>query len=208
MVVGDIASGTDVLVIGGGPGGYVAAIRAGQLGLDTTLVERDAIGGVCLNRGCIPSKALISATDVAHEAAHAEELGITADPDVDVGAMVDWKQGVVEQLTGGVESLLEAAGVNVMTGRAEFAGENRARVVSSGEGEGAETVEFERAIVATGSRPIELPGFAYGEGPVIDSAAALELEAAPDRLVVVGAGYIGMELSTVFAKLGSDVTVV
>ncbi|MDZ7702399.1 MAG: dihydrolipoyl dehydrogenase [Halobacteriales archaeon] len=208
MVVGDIASGTEVLVIGGGPGGYVAAIRAGQLGLDVTLVESDDIGGVCLNRGCIPSKALISASDVAHEAATAEELGITADPTVDLGKMVEWKQGVVDTLTGGVEGLLEANGVTVMHGRAEFADEGKARVVSGGEGEGAETVEFEHAIVATGSRPIEIPGFEYGDGPVIDAAAALELEAVPDRLVVVGAGYIGMELSTVFAKLGSDVTVV
>lgn len=208
MVVGDIASGTDVLVIGGGPGGYVAAIRAGQLGLDTTLVERGDIGGVCLNRGCIPSKALISAGDVAYDAGHAEEMGITASPEVDFPTMVDWKQGVVDRLTGGVETLLDGAGVSVMSGRAEFDGPNRARVVSDGEGEGAESVEFEHAVVATGSRPIEIPGFAYGEGPVIDAGAALELEAVPDRLVVVGAGYIGMELSTVFAKLGSDVTVV
>ncbi len=208
MVVGDIASGTDVLVIGGGPGGYVAAIRAGQLDLDVTLVERDAVGGVCLNRGCIPSKALLSASDVAHAAATAEEMGITASPEVDLGAMVDWKQGVVDQLTGGVSKLLEASGVTVMAGRAEFAGEGRARVVHEGAGEGAETVEYEHAVVATGSRPVELPGFAFGEGPVLDSAAALELEEVPDRLVVVGAGYIGMELSTAFAKLGSDVTVV
>jgi dihydrolipoamide dehydrogenase len=208
MVVGDIASGTEVLVIGGGPGGYVAAIRAGQLGLDTTLVERDHVGGVCLTRGCIPSKALISASDVAYEAGHAEALGITASPEVDLETMVEWKQGVVDQLTGGVEQLLEGNGVAVMAGRAEFAGADRARVVSDGEGEGAETVEFEHAIVATGSRPIEIPGFEYGEGPVLDSAAALELDEVPDRLVVVGAGYIGMELSTVFAKLGSDVTVV
>ncbi len=110
MVVGDIASGTEVLVIGGGPGGYVAAIRAGQLGLDTTLVEAGDIGGVCLNRGCIPSKALISASDVAYEAGHAEELGITADPSVDLETMVEWKQGVVEKLTGGVGQLLDANG--------------------------------------------------------------------------------------------------
>jgi dihydrolipoamide dehydrogenase len=208
MVVGDIASGTEVLVIGGGPGGYVAAIRAGQLGLDTTLVERTAVGGVCLNRGCIPSKALISASDLAYEAGHAEELGISADPAVDLGRMGEWKQGVVDKLTGGVGQLLEANGVTVMTGRAEFADETSVRVVSDGEGEGAETVEFEHVILATGSRPIEVPGFTFGEGPVLDSAAALDLETVPDRLVVIGAGYIGMELSTVFAKLGSDVTVV
>ena len=208
MVVGDIASGTDVLVIGGGPGGYVAAIRAAQLDLDTTLVEADAVGGVCLNRGCIPSKALLSASGLAHDAGTAEELGIVADPMVDLAAMGEWKQGVVDRLVGGVASLLEANGVTVLEGRAEFAGADRARVVHQGEGEGAETVEFEHAIVATGSRPIELPGFAPGEGPVLDSAAALALEEIPDRLVVVGGGYIGMELSTVFARLGSDVTVV
>ncbi|MFB6359843.1 MAG: dihydrolipoyl dehydrogenase [Halobacteriales archaeon] len=208
MVVGDIASGTEVLVIGGGPGGYVAAIRAGQLGLDTTLVERDAVGGVCLNRGCIPSKALISASDLAYRAGHAEDMGITADPTVDLDRMVDWKGGVVDTLTGGVGQLLESNGVHLMSGRAEFADENSVRVVSDGEGEGAETVEFEQAVLATGSRPIEIPGFAYGQGPVIDSATALDLETVPDRLLVVGAGYIGMELSTVFAKLGGDVTVV
>ena len=208
MVVGDIASGTEVLVIGGGPGGYVAAIRAAQLDLDVTLVEADAVGGVCLNRGCIPSKALLSASGVAHDAATAEEMGIHADPEVDLGTMGTWKQGVVDGLTGGVASLLDANGVTVIEGRAEFAGDHRVRVVHQGEGEGAETVEFEHAIVATGSRPIELPGFAFGEGPVLDSAGALSLEAVPDRLVVVGGGYIGMELSTVYARLGSDVTVV
>jgi len=208
MVVGDIASGTEVLVIGGGPGGYVAAIRAAQLGLDTMLVERAELGGECLNRGCVPSKAMLSGSGLAYEAGHAEAMGITATPEVDLSTMVEWKRGVVDKLTGGVAALLDAAGVTVKTGRAEFAGGKRARVVSAGEGEGAETVEFEHAIVATGSRAIEIPGFAFGEGPVIDAAAALELDEVPDRLVVIGAGYIGMELSTVFARLGSDVTVV
>ncbi len=208
MVVGDIATGTDVLVIGGGPGGYTAAIRAGQLDLDVTLVEKGAIGAVCLNRGCIPSKALLSSSGLAHEAGHAEEMGITADPKVDVGRMVDWKDGVVTQLTDGIGKLCDAVDVHRIDGRAEFADANKARIVHEGAGEGAETIEFKHAIVATGSRPIELPGFDFTDGPVIDSAQALDLDAAPDRLVVIGAGYIGMELSTVFARLGTDVTVV
>jgi dihydrolipoamide dehydrogenase len=208
MVVGDVTTGTDVLVIGGGPGGYTAAIRAGQLGLDVTLVEADAYGGTCLNHGCIPSKAMISATNVAHDARGAEEMGIHADPAVDLAGMVEWKDGVVDQLTGGVEKLCKAAGVELVSGRAEFASETTARVVHSGEGQGAETVEFDHAVVATGSRPVEVPGFAFDGERILSSRDALALDSVPERLVVVGAGYIGMELSTVFAKLGADVTVV
>ncbi|MFB6301376.1 MAG: dihydrolipoyl dehydrogenase [Haloferacaceae archaeon] len=208
MVVGDIATGTEVLVIGGGPGGYVAAIRAAQRGLDTTLVERDAYGGTCLTVGCIPSKALITGADLAHEAGHAEEMGIHADPAVDMAAMADWKDGVVDQLTGGVEKLCKANGVQLVEGTARFVDEETARVAHGGEGQGAETVEFEHAVVATGSRPMELPGLPLEDDPVLDSAGALALESVPERLLVVGAGYIGMELSTTFAKLGSDVTVV
>jgi len=208
MVVGDISTGTDVAVVGAGPGGYVAAIRAGQLGLDVTLVEKDAYGGTCLNYGCIPSKAMITASDVAHEAGGAEEMGVYADPEVDVAEMVDWKDGVVDQLTGGVEKLCKANGVNLVEGRAEFAGGDKLRVVHGGDGQGSETIEYEHAIVATGSRPIEVPGFDFGDDPVLDSRQALAMDELPDSIVVVGAGYIGMELSTVFAKLGVDVTVV
>jgi len=208
MVVGDISTGTDVAVIGAGPGGYVAAIRAGQLGLDVTLVEKDAYGGTCLNYGCIPSKAMITASDVAHEAGNAEEMGVYADPEVDVAEMVGWKDGVVDQLTGGVEKLCKANGVNLVEGRAEFAGNDKLRVVHGGDGQGSETIEYEHAIVATGSRPIELPGFEFDSERVLDSRAALAMDDLPESMVVVGAGYIGMELSTVLAKLGVDVTVV
>ncbi|WP_408956842.1 dihydrolipoyl dehydrogenase [Natrinema sp. 74] len=207
MVVGDVTTGTDVLVIGAGPAGYVAAIRAGQLDLDVTLVEKDAYGGTCLNYGCIPSKALITATDVAHEAATAEEMGIHADPAIDLAGMMDWKDSVVEQLTSGVEKLCKANGVSLLEGTARFADEHTVRVSHSGEGQGSETLEFEHAIVATGSRPIEIPGFDFSDEPVLDSRQALALESVPDSLVVVGAGYIGMELASVFAKLGTDVTV-
>ncbi|QLG28785.1 dihydrolipoyl dehydrogenase [Halorarum halophilum] len=208
MVMGDIATGTDLLVIGGGPGGYVAAIRAAQEGVDTTLVEREAYGGTCLNHGCIPSKAFITAADVAHDAATAAEMGVHADPAVDVAAMAEWKDGVVEELTGGVESLCEANGVNLIEGTAAFEDEHTARIAHGGEGQGMETVEFERAVIATGSRPVELPGFDFADDPVWSSREALAADAVPDDLVVVGAGYIGMELSTTFAKLGADVTVV
>ncbi|WP_222916104.1 dihydrolipoyl dehydrogenase [Natrinema sp. SYSU A 869] len=208
MVVGDVTTGTDVLVVGAGPAGYVAAIRAGQLDLDVTLVEKDAYGGTCLNYGCIPSKALITATDVAHEAAAAEEMGIHADPAIDLAGMMDWKDGVVDQLTSGVEKLCKANQVNLLEGTARFADENTVRVSHSGEGQGSESLEFEHAIIATGSRPIQIPNFEFGDEPVLDSKQALALESVPDSLVVVGAGYIGMELASVFAKLGTDVTVI
>ncbi len=207
MVVGDVTTGTEVLVIGGGPGGYVAAIRAAQLDLAVTLVEMDAYGGTCLNHGCIPSKALISAADVGHRASEAEHMGVHADPTMDLQAMVGWKDRLVRRLTKGVEKLCERAGATLIEGRAEFAGERSVRVVHSGEGEGAESVEFDHAVVATGSRPIEIPGLEFDGERVLSSRQALALESVPDSMVVVGAGYIGMELATVFAKLGCDVTV-
>ncbi|MFB6108551.1 MAG: dihydrolipoyl dehydrogenase [Haloplanus sp.] len=208
MVVGDVTTGTEVLVIGAGPGGYVAAIRAAQRDLDVTLVERDAYGGVCLNRGCIPSKAYITAADVAHEAATAEAMGIHADPAIDLAAMREWKDGVVDRLTGGVEKLCKANGVNLVEGTARFVDDETVRVEHAGEGQGSETIAFEHCILSTGSRPVQLPGFDFGDDPVSSSADLLAAESVPDRLVVVGAGYIGMELSTAFAKLGADVTVV
>jgi dihydrolipoamide dehydrogenase len=207
MVVGDISTGTDLLVVGAGPGGYVAAIRAAQEGIDTTLVEKDAYGGTCLNEGCIPSKAYITAADRAHDIGNAEDMGIHADPAVDMARTKAWKDDVVDQLTGGVEKLCKANGVNLVEGRAEFASENKVRVAHGGEGQGSESVEFERAIIATGSRPTAVP-FEFDGEHVVSSTGALALDSVPERLLVVGAGYIGMELSTTFAKLGADVTVV
>ena len=208
MVVGDIATGTEVLIVGAGPGGYVAAIRGGQLGLDVTLVEKDAYGGTCLNEGCIPSKALIHGTGLAHEAGAAGEMGVHADPAVDMQGLVGWKDDVVDRLTGGVEKLCKANGVNLIPGRAEFVDENTARVAHGGDGQGSESIEFEHAIIATGSRPVEVPGLEFDGEYILDSADALELETVPESMLVVGGGYIGMELSTVYAKLGADVTVV
>ncbi|MES3161243.1 MAG: dihydrolipoyl dehydrogenase [Halorubrum sp.] len=208
MVVGDIATGTEVLVIGAGPGGYVAAIRAAQKGHDTTLVEKNAYGGACLNRGCIPSKALITGSGLAHEAGNAEHMGVHADPAVDLTRMVEWKDGVVDRLTGGVEKLCKANGVNLIEGTASFVDEHSARVAHGGEGQGSESIDFEHAIVATGSRPVAIPGFDFASEHIWSSAEALSADSVPDRLAVVGGGYIGMELATVYAKLGSTVTVV
>ena len=208
MVVGDVTTGTEVLVIGAGPGGYVAAIRAAQNGLDTTLVDRDAYGGTCLNYGCVPSKALISATDVAHDARNATEMGVHADPVIHTDEMQEWKEGVVDQLTGGVEKLCKANGVNLLQGEATFVDDSTVRVAHGGGGQGSESLSFEHAIIATGSRPIQVPGFEFENDGIWSSRDALEVKEPPEKLVVVGAGYIGMELSTVFAKLGVDVTVV
>lgn len=207
MSIDDLPNETEVLVIGAGPGGYVAAIRAGQLDLDVILVEKDAVGGMCLNHGCIPLKALISATNTAHEARHAEEQGIDADLSLDLERMVKWKDGVVDQLTDGVETLCKQAGVTLVEGRATFADETTAEITLE-DGETTDTLSFEYAVVATGSRPIEHPGFEFDNECILDPRAALTLETVPDSLLVIGSSYTGMELATIFAKLGSDVSVV
>jgi len=196
---------TDVAVVGGGPGGYVAAIRAAQLDLNVTLVEREAVGGTCLNHGCIPSKALISATGVAQHAREAEHIGVHADPAFDLSEAVDWKDGVVNQLTDGVKTLCKGNGVDLLAGTATFLDDSTLHVHRDGDDL---ELEFGDAILATGSRPIELPGFGFDGEHVLSSRNALALKSVPERLLVIGAGYIGMELSSVFAMAGSDVTVV
>ncbi len=208
MVVGDVSAAVDVVVIGGGPAGYTAAIRAAQHDLEVALVEREHLGGTCLNFGCIPSKALISATEVASRAAGAERMGIHADPTVDVEEMVGWKDRVVRRLTGGVEQLCEANGVELLEGTATFLDDERLQIGHADDGRGGEPLAYEHAVIATGSRPIELPALPFDADGIMDSREVLALSARPDSLVVVGAGYIGMELAGVFARLGTDVTVV
>ena len=197
-----------LLVIGAGPGGYVAAIRAGQLGLDTIIVEAGELGGTCLNVGCIPSKAIIHAADEFAKAAHfagGSPIGIKATaPEVDLAATVAWKDGIVKKLTGGVGGLLKKSKVRVVKGWASFRDGKTIRVKTE---EGDVAIHAENVIIATGSVPVELPFLPFG-GNVISSTEALALKAPPKNLVVVGAGYIGLELGIAFAKLGSKVAVV
>lgn len=198
---------TKILVVGGGPGGYVAAIRAGQLGLETTLVEQDRLGGTCLIRGCIPSKAMIHAASKFHELAHADNIGIQLGqaPAFDLAQLVQWKDGVVGKLNSGVSGLLAKAKVRVVKGRAVFSDGKTCRV-ENGEGEPT-AISAEHVILANGSVAAELKNLPFGEA-VISSTEALALGELPKRLAVVGAGYIGLELGIAFAKLGSEVTVI
>ncbi len=206
MVVGEVSTSAEVLVIGAGPGGYAAALRAAGLGRRVTLVEREHVGGTCLNVGCIPSKVLIHAADLAHLPEMTAPTGVTLTASVDLAAVQDHLRTVVGGLTSGVEGLLARAGVEVIRGTARFARANRVVVTA---GDGVQHVEFEHAIVATGSRPVELPALPFDGTTVVDSTGALfGFDRIPERLVVVGGGYIGVELGTAWAKLGSAVTIV
>ena len=198
----------DALIIGGGPGGYVCAIRAGQLGLRTVLVERSALGGTCLNVGCIPSKALIHVADEFHrmtEASGAAPTGLSCkEPSLDLAKTMHWKDGIVSRLTTGVESLLKRASVEVLRGTASFLDGKTVEVDLDGT---IQRVTSKFTVIATGSQPVGLPGLPLG-GKVIGSTEALCLTKVPKKLVVIGAGYIGLELGTAFAKLGSAVDIV
>ena len=205
MVVGEVATGTDVLVIGGGPGGYAAALASAAPGRSVTLVERDRLGGVCLNYGCIPSKALLQVAAAAALPAEAAEWGVDLSGSVDMGRVQSWIAGVVGRLTGGVEQLLAGAGVTVVRGNARFA---TARRVAVSDGPDAGFFEFGKVIVATGSRSREMPELPFDGERVLDSTSALGLDHVPGRMVVVGSDYIGVELATAFAKLGSQVAIV
>jgi dihydrolipoamide dehydrogenase len=198
-----------LLVIGGGPGGYVCAIRAGQLGVDTVLVESRQLGGTCLNVGCIPSKALIHAAEQFHKivqiADSATPIGVFVNhPEVDLAKTMRWKDGIVGRLTNGVSGLLKRAGVKVVSGWAQF---RDGKTVAVETEIGLQLIRAEQVVIATGSNPIELPLLPFG-GRVISSTEALALKKVPARLVVVGAGYIGLELGFAFAKLGAAVTIV
>ncbi len=207
MVVGSVSRGCQVVVIGAGPGGYVAALRLAQLGKDVILIDKGPrLGGVCLNVGCIPSKALIHAADLAYEVRQGEKMGLSVDGlRVDLPKMVEWKDGIVERLTGGVEFLCSKNGVEVVVGSARFTSDRSLEVAGE---DGVLEVQFESAVIATGSSAMQLPNLPFDGERVIGSTEALSLQKIPERLVVVGAGYIGLELGTVYAKLGSDVTIV
>ncbi|RSK26871.1 dihydrolipoyl dehydrogenase [Bacillus sp. HMF5848] len=204
MVVGDFPIEIDTLIVGAGPGGYVAAIRAAQLGQKVTVVEKGELGGVCLNVGCIPSKALISAGHRYEVAQHSGDIGITVENiKVDFSKVQAWKSGVVKKLTGGVEGLLKGNKVDIVKGEAYFVDSETVRVMDENS---AQTYKFKNAIIATGSTPIELPAFKYSKR-VIDSTGALNLDEIPKKMVVIGGGYIGTELGTAYANFGTEVTI-
>ncbi|MFO7173051.1 MAG: dihydrolipoyl dehydrogenase [Bacillota bacterium] len=206
MVMGSIKTGTDVLVIGAGPGGYVAAARAGHLGLDVTLVEAGELGGVCLNEGCIPSKALIAAANIVHHAREAADRGIHfTDLRVDMEKLQEWKDKVIRRLVSGVAYQQKQAQVNVVRGRARFEGPHDAVVEGP---DGLQAFHFKYCIIATGSQPVELPFLKFDGERVLQARDALNLREVPEHLVVVGGGYIGLELGIVYRKLGAQVTVV
>lgn len=198
-----------LLVIGAGPGGYVCAIRAGQLGIDTVIVETGKPGGTCLNVGCIPSKALIHAAEefekVTHMAGGKSPLGISLSrPALDLAATIAWKDGIVSRLTSGVAGLLKKAKVKTVYGWATFRDGKTVEVETE---IGVQVIRAETVVIATGSAPVELPFLPFG-GPVISSTEALALGDVPKKLAVVGGGYIGLELGIAFAKMGAKVTVV
>ncbi len=205
VVVGDISTGTDVVVIGAGPGGYAAAIRAAQKGKDVVLVDREQVGGVCLNHGCIPAKALIHAAKYQSDLQHWDEIGIhTEDLSIDFDEIQGWKDSVIEKLDQGVLNLLERHDIDFMKGTARFLDSNTVRVE---EEHNAENVEFDSAIIAVGSSPVELPGFEFSNDRIISSRELLQLDEIPEEIVVIGGGYIGMEAVTKFCKFGSTVKV-
>ena len=194
----------DAVVIGGGPGGYVAAIRLAQLGKKTALVEKESLGGVCITWGCIPSKALIAAANLVEEMKGAAERGIIAEPPrVDIAKLREFKDAVVKKLTSGIALLEKGNGVEVVKGTATFVSPTAVEVDGGGEKARIEAPAF---IVATGARPIEIPGFAYDGKAVWSAREAVDLPSVPERLVCIGGGVIGLELGTVYAKLGSKVT--
>jgi dihydrolipoamide dehydrogenase len=199
---------TQVAVIGGGPGGYPAAFMAADLGLEVTLVDLEPRpGGVCLYRGCIPSKTLLHAAKLLAEARDAADWGIEfSAPKIDIQKLRAWKENVVQQLTGGLGQLAKQRKIDFVQGRASFIDKSTLKIEKVEGGE--ETLTFEHAIVATGSRPATIPSLSLGSERVLDSTSALELENIPGTLLVIGGGYIGLELGTVYAALGSQVSVV
>ncbi|MFX3618348.1 MAG: dihydrolipoyl dehydrogenase [Sporolactobacillus sp.] len=204
MVVGEFTTEVDTVVLGAGPGGYVAAIRASQLGQKVIVVEKEYVGGVCLNVGCIPSKALISASHRYEQTKNSEAFGIYADNvTLDFMKVQEFKSKVVDRLTGGVKGLLKAHDIEVVEGEALFVEPDVVRV---NHGYESTRYKFNHCIIATGSSPIEIPGFKWSDR-VISSTGALALKEVPRKMVVIGGGYIGIELSSAFAGFGTEVVI-
>ena len=207
MVMGELSQETEVLVIGSGPGGYAAAFRAADLGLDVTMVDTALRpGGVCLYKGCIPSKTFLFLSELIHDAQRAESMGITfGEPQIDLDALRSWKGRVIDQMAGGLESLNNRRGVQLLQGRAEFESSDTVRLYESE----VSHIKFRHAIVATGSYPTPFPGIEFKTGGrIMSSTGALALADIPESMLVIGGGYVGLELGTVYAALGSRVSLV
>lgn len=208
IVVGDIPAGTEVAVIGGGPGGYVAAIRAAQLGKEVTVIEKDpqGLGGICLNHGCIPSKALIYAANQYEIAKKGTKFGLNcADVKMDNTKLQEWKEKSIEQLRGGIAGLFKKYNINLVNAEAKFVSSRKISITTE---EKTGYVEYEKAILATGSSPTYLPGFEPDGNIVINSTHALKLKEVPKSMVVLGAGYIAIEMGMLYAKLGTKVSMI
>jgi dihydrolipoamide dehydrogenase len=208
MVVGEMVQDVELVVLGAGPGGYTAALRAAELGMKVTLVDyRPKPGGVCLHVGCIPSKALLHAADVMNETKNAASFGLHfAKPEIKLDELRNWKLSVSDKLAQGIVGKCKSAGVEIMHGTGRFEDSRNLRVEA--DGESAVRIKFKYAIIASGSRPIKPGIFDIASDRVMDSSGALDIADIPKKLLVVGGGYIGLEMATVYASLGSEVTVV
>ena len=207
MVMGELSQETEVLVIGSGPGGYAAAFRAADLGLDVTMVDTALRpGGVCLHKGCIPSKTFLFLSELIHDAQRAESMGITfGKPKIDLDTLRSWKGRVIDQMAGGLESLNNRRGVQLLQGRAVFESSDAVRLHDSE----VSHIKFRHAIVATGSYPTPFPGTEFKTGGrVMSSTGALALADIPESMLIIGGGYVGLELGTVYAALGSRISLV
>ncbi len=202
-----MADKTQVAVLGGGPGGYAAAFMAADLGLDTTLIDLEKNpGGVCLYRGCIPSKALLHVSKLIMESREAEEWGVKfSEPEIDLDTLRSWKNDVVGKMTGGLGQLTKARKIEYIQGKGEFADSTTLNIETD---EGKQTLGFEHCILATGSKPTVIPAFDLDDDRVMDSKDALNIQEIPGKLLVIGGGYIGLELGQVYYSLGSEVSVV
>ena len=197
---------TDILVIGSGPGGYAAAFRAADLGREVTLVDKDpTLGGVCLNRGCIPSKTLLHIAKVLEEAESLKKMGVTfTKPTIDIDLVRDWKNKVVSQLSGGIGQMAKARKVNTVQAEATFLSDNEVQLKSESS---TKIITFDHCVVASGSSSSIIPGIPFDNENVLTSKTALDLKKIPESLLVIGGGYIGLEMGTVFSALGSSVSV-
>jgi dihydrolipoamide dehydrogenase len=205
MVMGQLTTNVDVAVIGGGPGGYTAAIRAAQLGNEVVLIEKHKLGGICTNVGCIPSKALIHAADVKHDAESSKEMGIEASVKLDLKKTQKWKQGVVDGLVNGIASLCKMNGVEVIKGRAFFTASGKVSVETE---HGLMEVKFKKAIIATGTTARQLKDLPVDHERILDSDDALALTEVPKRMLIIGGGYIAAEMANMYLKFGSSVTII